>query len=1059
MAKLLQLVCKQTFSRQGMYVWLFVFLSSFTGFAQSKAGIAVEGRVLDESSYEPLGGVNVFLTNEKTGGISDADGRFTVYTQSFPATLSFSYLGYKTLELVIYEYTEPVSVYIREDVSLLNEVVVIGYGTQKRKELTGAIASVPASILSQATSSFDNALGGAIPGVNVTQSSGQPGATSTIRIRGGNSITGGNEPLYVIDGFISYNDNNSSRTSKAGLSIPTVDAGLNLLSTINPADIESIEVLKDASATAIYGTRGANGVIIITTKKGTKGTGKVHYQSSFGWQQINKKIDLLTGSEWASLYNDIFASEGKAPNFSDSQIQQFGKGSDWQSAALRTAAVQNHQLSVSGGDEKTRYAISGNYLSQDGILLNTGFDRYTFRFNFDRDVFKHLKVGLNAIGSHSEQDGITSLNSDDNRVNTWVSILRMPPVVPIHAADGGYNHIDPYNNAEEVGGVSPNPVADLVNSISRSNVNRVLGNFFAEYEILPQLKAKLNAGADLINTKQNYFAPSNTSAGLKTNGYGSVGSKVVNSWQAEFTLNYEKRWNNLHQLSALAGYTVQKTSEEMAVAIASNFANDKTAFHSLQSASTSAIPYSGSNTSALASYIGRVSYSYLNRYNATATFRADGSSRFASSHKWGYFPSIGFSWNANEEDFLKEYRNLSGLKLRASVGTVGNQEIGDYQYESRIVPENYSFNGTIVTGYYAENRSNENLKWEKTTQYNVGVDAGFWKDQLSVTLDGYYKNTSDLLLNIPVQSTTGYTSVLKNIGSVSNKGIEIGLSAKIVQTKHLNWTSSLNWSKNVNEITDLGGTLSSFLPTLPGAGALSTVYPLIVKEGEPLGTFYGYVFDGVVQTGEESKVPTPSWVTGGTVRPGDAKYVDLDGDGYITTTGDKAILGSTQPDFTYGFNNSLSYKGADLSFFLQGSYGNELYNAFRNKSELTTVTYNTLAVVADRWTPSNPSNEVPRAFNASNFYMDSRYIEDASYLKLKNVTVGYSFPLRLKTNSGSKLRLYFSAQNLLTLTNYSGYDPESSRNGGSEQSSLFQGVDYGAYPSSKSFSFGVEITL
>ncbi|MDR2843113.1 MAG: TonB-dependent receptor [Candidatus Symbiothrix sp.] len=1015
----------------------------------------IEGRVLDRKSNEPLIGVNVSLVGEKAGTVSNQDGSFTITAASFPATLSFSYLGFRTMEIDIYEYSQPLTIFLSENLTLLNEVVVIGYGTQKRKELTGSVVSVPQSVLSRVTSSFDNLLGGAIPGVNVIQNSGQPGATSTIRVRGGNSINGGNEPLYVIDGFIVYNDNSNSKTGTASSKIVGADAGLNLLSTINPSDIESIEILKDASATAIYGTRGANGVIIITTKKGVKGTNKIHYQSTAGWQQISKKLNLLNGSQWASLRNDILDSSGDntSPRFTQSEIEAFGEGYDWQSKALRAGFVHNHQLSISGGDEKTRYVVSGNYFSQDGIIKNTDFERYSFRVNLDREVFKNLRIGLNAIGSHSTQNGLSSL-SNDNIVNTWVSILRTPPIVPIYNTDGSYNYKNPYSiNVED------NTLADIENTISRTILNRVLGNFFAEYRITSGLTAKVNAGADLINSKLNYFAPPSAAAGKATSGLAYVGTNAINSWQSEFTLNYEKRINDNHAFNVLAGYTAQRSDAESVQAVASHFLTDKTKYNSLQSGAAE-IPYSNVITSTLQSFIGRINYSYLERYNLTATLRADGSSRFGPQHQWGIFPSLGVSWVVSDEEFLKDYQKLSNLKVRLSVGTVGNQEIGNYQYESRLGTETYSFNRNLVTGYIYENKGNSDLRWEKTTQYNLGFDAGFLNDRLNVTIDAYYKKTTDLLLDVPTQTTTGYASVLTNIGSVSNKGLEIGLNANIIKTKTFNWISGLNWSKNVNKVLDLGG-IESFAPIFPTDGALSTVYPTIVKVGEPLGTFYGYQYDGVVQVGDDlSKVPNVGWITGDT-QYGNPKFADQPGvtPGNITPE-DKVILGNTQPDFIVGFNNTFSYRKLDFSFLLQGNYGNKLYNALRNKMELTPRTFNAVASIADRWTPTNTNTDVPRALEVSTFNLDSRYIEDASFLKVRNITLGYTIPFRNKsTGAQSFVRVFGTAQNVLTFTKYTGYDPEASRNGADEQSTLYQGVDYGAYPSSKSFSVGVEINF
>ncbi len=1042
-------------------VLLTFLLNCFFVSAQQQKTV-VKGKVLDENTNEVIIGAIIKVKEsegKQSGTVSDANGKFSLDVKSLPVTLTINFIGYRGQETDIYEYSEPITIFLPENLNTLNEVVVVGYGTQKRKELTGAVASVPKNTLLQITSSFDNALGGAIAGLNVTQSSGQPGASSSIRIRGGNSINGGNNPLYVIDGFSVYNDNSATSTG-AGRN----DAGLNPLSSINSADIESIEVLKDASATAIYGSRGANGVIIITTKKGKKGSNHINYQSTFGWQQISKRIDVLNGSQWATLYNELQASEGKATAFTQAQIDAFGKGTDWQDAALRTGPTEDHQISFTGGDEKTRYAVSGNYFKQEGIVLNTDFTRFSARINLDRDVFKNLKIGVNVSGSSSKQNGLSNVASSEIP-NTWAEVIRAVPIVPIYNSDGSFNYTNPYaESANILNGVSPNPISDLLNTVDETKNNRLLGNFYIEYKVIPSLTAKINVGTDFNNVKQNYYAPSYTSAGLQNIGYASVGNKEINSSQAEFTLNYEKKINKNNYLNVLVGYTTQKTDAEYVTASSKNFSNDATTYNSLQSASITIMPTSGAYASVLNSYLGRINYSYLERYNLTATLRADGSSRFAKNNKWGYFPSIGLSWNINEEPFLKGNKNISNLKLRLSAGITGNQEIGDYKYESTINPGvySYSFNGTFATAYIPSNLENQNLKWEKTAQYDAGLDWGLWKDRLNIVFDAYYKKTTDLLLNVPVETTSGYTTVLKNIGSVSNKGLELELSGKIINRKKFNWTSSFNIAKNLNKVENLGG-VDYFIPAFTSTDNLSQVgmgyaVPLIVKVGQPIGSFYGYKFAGVVQTGDDlTKVPKPSWFTSN-VQAGDPKYVNQNTDNVITEA-DKVVLGNTQPDFTYGFTNTLTYKNVDLSFSLQGSYGNKIYNALRQRLEKTTIFYNSSADVANRWTENNPSNEISRATDATNIVLDSRYVEDASYLRFKNITLGYTYLIKNKNKEIIKFKIFVSAQNLFTITNYSGNDPEASRYGGDETNDIYQGIDFGTYPSSKSYSVGINIIL
>jgi TonB-linked SusC/RagA family outer membrane protein len=1025
-------------------------LSAVSGniFAQN---IEISGYVLDEATNKPVIGANVFLTNEKTGSVIDADGKFTVVATSLPAAITVSNVGYKTVLLDVYEYTEPVTIFLQEDVNFLSKIVVVGYGLQKRKELTGAISTISSRTLSQITTSFDQSLGGSVAGLNVTQSSGQPGATSSIRIRGGNSITGGNEPLYVIDGLIIYNDNSSTRT---GLGF--INGGLNPLAGINSNDIESIEVLKDVSATAIYGSRGANGVIVITTKKGKRGAAHIEYQGAAGWQQINRDVKLLNAQEWVSLHNDIQTNE-KKPLYTG-EVRQY----DWKDEVLRNALTQNHQVTLSGGDEKTRLFISGNYSQQDGIILNTGYERLSARVNVERDLYRNLNVAVNLTVGNSSQNSLTNLNSrysNGSISDPFNYALRMPPTIPIYNANGTYNYSNPLSEGDfHVGTASVNPVSDLLNTESQTKSTSTLGNFVATYTIVPSLVAKINVGANLNGTVQNYYAPSTSAIGLLLNGYGAVGNKRYNSWQSDFTLNFSKQLNEANYIDILAGYTTQSTYVEFATATATNFANESLTYHNLAGGSNYQAA-SGSAESVLNSWLARVNYSLLGRYNLTATFRADGSSRFAANKRWGYFPSIGLSWNINDEAFFNKESVVSALKLRASAGTVGNQEIGDYKDKATYGARNYSFGGKLSTGYVKSNPKNDELKWETTSQYNVGIDLGLLKDRVNLTADAYYKLTSDLLVNIPVEITGGYSSALRNVGSVSNRGIEFGINANIIDSKNFSWTAAANIARNVNRVEDLGGQgqfFPEFSATL-GLRTLSGVDPLIVKEGEPLGTFYGYVFDGVVQATEDvSKIPVLSWIKDHKVQPGDPKFVNQNGDKAINGA-DKVTLGNSQPKFTYGFSSALNYKNLDLSVIFQGSYGNKLYNAYQHTLESTSVYYNAAETLRDRWTTSNPSNTVPRAINTPFLTLDSRYIEDASYLRLKNITVGYTFPFKTG-KSAINLRVFASAQNLLTVTSYRGYDPEASYYGGDETNSLYQGIDLGAYPSAKTFLFGISLS-
>ncbi|KAA6349356.1 TonB-dependent receptor SusC [termite gut metagenome] len=1046
----LQLVFRK---KQFLVFFTFLFFS-LELFAQQSA-VTIAGKVLDEVSKEPFLGVTVLVKSSTTGVTTGVDGNFTLNVKSLPATITFSYLGYRTVEVDVYEYTEPLSIELHEDRNFLSEVVVVGYGTQKRKELTGAVSSVSQIALSQQTLSFDKALGGAVAGLNVTQSSGQPGATSTIRIRGSNSIAGSNEPLYVVDGFLLYNNSSSTRTGvggttsgvgDAGATPGTFDGGLNPLTSINSFDIESIEVLKDVSATAIYGSRGANGVIIITTKKGKRGRSTVNYQASVGVSTISNKLDLLNASEWASLHQEI-SNDGKGPYdpsspYDVSRLNPQGQTSDWQEAVLQTALTQNHQISVNGGTDDYRYLISGSYTDQEGIIRNTGLNRYIGRLNLDKDVSAKLNIGTNVTVGRTIQQGLTNQGNNSN----FGFALRTSPLIPIYskAKDDGFNYYNPFDASDlRIGDSSINPLSDLLKSTVETRNISFIGNVYAQYAIIPQLVAKINVGADVNHVTQNYYAPSTSAKGLLVHGYGAVGNKDYLSNLIEFTLNYKEQFADIHSLEVLAGYTTQHTEWESSSASAGGFNNEALTYHSLQSANQAYTPLSNAAAANLNSVLGRVNYSLLGRYNLTASLRADGSSHFPKGHQWGYFPSIGASWNIDQEAFFNK-AVISDFKLRGSVGQVGNQEIGEYLFPRTYTPRNYSFGNKIVVGYTATNYGNDDLKWETTTQYNLGVDVGLLKGRLNFTIDAYSKKTSDLLVNLPVERTTGLSSKLVNIGDISNKGLEFSVNADIIDRKNLQWSVLANIATNKNTIERLG------------TDAFVADETILVKEGEPLGTFYGYEFAGVVQPGQESATPAPTWTS--IVQAGDPKFVNKAGESNVIDEDDKVILGSIQPKFTYGFATRLNYKKFDFSASFQGSYGNHLYNALRHNLETPSHVYNGAAVLADRWTPSRQNTNVPRAIAVPYVTLDNRYIEDASYLRLKDITLGYSFKVKV-SRSSLNFRAFASAQNLLTLTNYTGYDPEASRNGGDETNGLLQGIDQGAYPTSKTFLAGLSLSF
>lgn len=1013
---------------------IIVWLTAIIATAQT----VITGRITDARTGEPLiGATLVPKSSNELGAVTNIDGQFTLTTRvKLPLTLDVQFIGYRSQEVDVYDGAESVDIELVENTNRLNEVVVVGYGTQKRTQLTGSVVTVKADIFetSQAAT-LDGALSGQVAGLNVTASSGQPGADSQLRIRGGNSVNASNEPLYVIDGFIYFKDASNSSTGLGGFA-----SGLNPLATINPNDIESVEVLKDVSATAIYGSRGANGVILITTKQGKAGAKRAHisYTYNIGVSNISKKLDLLNASEWAQFQKDYFSNKG---GYTDAEIAALGGGTDWQDAVLRTAIGQSHELSITGAGDKSRYAFSANYTDQDGIVLNTGFQRYNFHTNLEWELREGLRFGVNATYGRSKQQGLTTteeqvFNSSPYSAgitNSFVYALLMPPVISVYNADGSYNFTNPYEYAYfAIGDHAANPVYDLKESVAENINNYLLSNVWASYRI-GDLTLKASVGLSSEKLTQNYFSGAYTSLGLATQGIGGTGNRQTDIWQQEYTATYAKDINDHHYIDALVGFTRQTSTSTYSNIRTNHYTNESLKQYNLGDGSGTYTPQTGISESTLNSLIARVNYTLLNRYNATATLRADNSSRFSKDYRWGWFPSLGLSWNVDKEGFLANVKSIDYLKVRLSGGIVGNQEIPDYAFTTSYATGSYAGSSS----YSKENASNDHLKWETTASYNLGFDLGLLKNRLNIVFDAYYKKTSDLLLVVPVGFASGVTSQLQNVGNVVNKGVELSVNATLLQRRKLQWTVSANAAYNKNEITDMGTTNDVIL---------GSDKQQILRRGESLGAFYGLQFAGIVQQGEDvSKLPS---VNGQIPKPGDLKFADTDGNGRIDGN-DRVILGSTQPKIVYGFSSQFSYRGFDVSVSFSGSYGNKVYNALERRLEQTGDSYNVLITVLDSWTPANGSQTLPLATNARPFsYIDSRYVQNASYLKLRNLTIGYKFKVASLQSVVESIRLYATASNLFTITPYKGYDPEVS-----------SGTDSGVYPASRTFTFGVNISL
>lgn len=1001
---------------------------------------SVTGKVTSDDGT-PLPGVNVQLKGSATGTMTDAQGNFSISVPDKGAVLLITATEYESQEVPVGDQ-QSLSITLQRKTGSLNEVVVIGYGATRKSDLTGSVVSIKAEDLRKVqVTSFDQALQGRAAGVQVTQLSGKPGAETSIRIRGTSSINAGNEPLYVIDGMLVSSDGADMSTGV------TRGPRLSPLSSINPADIESVEILKDASATAIYGSRGANGVVLITTKRGRAGVGSVSFETYHGIQQISHKVKVLDAEQFANLVNEAKLNANATPVYVNPK--NLGKGTDWQEELLRNAPIASYQLSFSGGDEKTRYALSGNYFSQDGIIVNSDFKRYSFRANLDRDVNKRLTIGNSLTFSRISSTGILT-NAGTIVPGVTTSAMLFNPVLPVYdsTVKGGYT----YEN--DRGKVLGNPVAEAREYVSVSTVSRVLGNAYARYKIAEGLEFKTSFGIDQFTSRENAFGPNFLKRTEASLGEASLGDIHGITWLNENTLTYNIRIRDKHALNILAGYTMQRFNNESLFAYAFEFPDDRTGYHNIAAGLKPQKPVNSESQWSLVSYLGRINYTLSNRYLFTLTGRLDGSSKFAEGKKYGFFPSGAFAWRVSDEKFMDDVKAVSDLKLRASYGVIGNQNIAPYQSLSLVGPYSEGvFNGSeIYTGREPLTYVNTNLQWESTRQLDLGIDLSLFSGRLSLTADYYQKKTHDLLLSSPIPYTSGFSTTLLNVGNILNKGFDFDVRS-VNTTGMLKWNTALNLSINRNEVTNLanGGT------DILSSGSL-------LRVGQPVGTFYGYIFDGIFQTDAEAasspvligQEPT-SANPASRAKAGDRRYRDLNTDGKIDEK-DRTIIGSAQPDFTWGLNNTLSYKNFDLSIFIQGSQGNEMANL--NSYDLLNFNgqTNVLAEAGlNRWTPSNASNKYPRALSAGSLdqgIFSTAIVEDASYVRLKNVTLSYMLPSRWTHKVFSSVRLYASATNLYTWTKYTGYDPEANTYG---QNSFVIGYDLGGYPMSKTFIIGANI--
>lgn len=1037
------------------------------------AQVLVRGTVVDQTG-ESVIGASIQVKGTTQGTITDIDGKFSLGVPDKKSVIVVSFIGYATKELQV-DTSKPMSIVLEEDTKVLDEVVVVGYQEVRKKDLTGSVAKADMNeLLNTPVGSFDQTLGGRIAGVNVSSSEGTPGGTMNIVIRGNNSLTQDNSPLYVIDGF------------------PVEDAAI--ASTINPSDIESLDILKDASATAIYGARGANGVVIITTKKGKVGKAQITYDGSVTMHHVTRTIPMMDAYEFVKLQAETYPAsianstggylmeyQGKQWTLDDYRdIFQY----DWQDEILRTALQHNHNIRLTGGTEGVRYNASVSYYNQDGILLNSGYERFQARAN---TVIKRDKLDINLTTNYSRsiQTGSTpSETSYSGMNNLFYSVWGYRPVTyPNKSMESLLNDVmdEAINSSNDY---RFNPIRSLKEEYRKYYINNLQLNGYVSYEFIKGLKLKVSGGYTYDARKNDQFNNSNTRYGGPTST-DKVNAQIIRNerltWLNENTLTYQTNIKKKHFFNSLVGITFQNSDYEYYSLKSTHIPNESLGMAGMADGTLSSSSSLKSSWSMM-SYLARLNYNYKSKYYATASFRADGSSKFSKKHRYGYFPSGSLAWNFMEEEFMAPIKKVVGAgKLRVSWGLTGNNRIGEYDYYAllQMLKEkqgDYISNGSIPSGVYPFDNDmssvgmvpvslpNEDLKWETTEQWNVGLDLSFFNERLNFTADVYRKTTRDLLLEASLPLVSGYYSATKNIGKVRNDGLELSLSTVNVQTKDFTWTSDFNIAFNKNEVLELAENQLSLTTAARFDQNYNSQPSYIAKVGLPMGMMYGYIYEGTykyddfVKSGNSYtlKDNVPYFSSEANTQPGMPKYKDVNGDGIIDTN-DRTIIGRGLPIHTGGFTNSFTYKGFDLSVFFQWSYGNDIMNANRlffenagGKKDL-----NQFASYANRWTPENPESDIPAATkSASNNVISSRIIEDGSYLRLKTITLGYTFPKTLIAKAKlSNARVYVAAQNLWTWTSYSGYDPEVSvRN-----SALTPGLDFSSYPRAFTLSFGVNL--
>ncbi|WP_211345614.1 SusC/RagA family TonB-linked outer membrane protein [Paraflavitalea soli] len=1043
--------------RAGLLVMLLFSLPAIA-FSQK----LVSGTVKDTAGKN-LSAVSITLKGKKVSTLTDSAGAFRL-TAADGDVLVASAVNYDEVEVRVNDRTVYAFV-LTPKVKNLDDVIVIGYGTTTKGDVTGAVSKAPIETMQKApVRSFDEALAGRVAGVTVSSVDGQPGSDINIVIRGNNSVTQANSPLYVVDGFPIESPNNN---------------------VINPQDIESMEILKDASATAIYGARGANGVIIITTKKGKTGPPAISFNASYGNQSTIKRMDVMSPYEFVKYQLEKDYGEAAKQYLTDGKTLESYRNVpeiDWQSRLFRNAPMQNYSLSVTGGNAYTKYYLSGNYFDQQGLMINSGYKRYQGTLSLDQVFSSKLKGGIYINYGYMNQNGlppsgVSNQNSTTGTLfSTWgyrnFAISGVPDLEEVLFDPG----VDPAVDARI------NPVLSQEHALRENLYTNTIMNGYLEYSILPDLKLRVTGGITNYLTQSNQFNDTFTITGNKYTRLGSTkgvnGSVVFNknmTWMNENTLTWYKKINRSHQLTVVAGFSQSGNKSSRYGTSATNLPNASLGISGLNEGTPETVTALSSSWG-LASFLGRIDYKYLSRYLLTVTFRADGSSKFNPENRWGYFPSAALGWRFGQEKFMKGISDvLSDGKLRLSYGVTGNNRIGDFDYLSAIAvalnSQGYTYGNTTMSGAYVSNFGNAGLKWETTSQIDLGTDLSFYRNRFNLSVDVYSKKTTDLLLRANLPLSLGYATALRNIGSVQNRGLEITLSTVNMSNKTFSWKSNFNISFNKSKLLSLTENQGALTTTAPFDFYFSTIPSYISQVGNQLGMMYGYIWEGVYQYSDFNKTTTGNYVlkdevpSNGNLRsaiqPGDIKFRDINGDRTIDAN-DYAIIGRGLPIHTGGFNNDFTYRSFDLNVFFQWSYGNDIVNANRYVFEgniFGRSNLNQFASYQDRWTPENPTSTLYRVNGGGPTTptgANSRVIEDGSFLRLKTVSLGYNLSTQLMKKWKIKsCRFYLSAQNLVTWTKYTGVDPEVSV----FNNVLTPGFDYSAYPRPRVVTVGVNLNL